>query len=85
MGNIEIGKEYTGVVTGLTDFGAFVDIGGIDGLVHLTELSWSKIKHPSEVLAVGDTIRSGSTALTGRKIGYLSATGERKITLEQCR
>lgn len=55
--NIEIGKEYTGVVTGLTDFGAFVDIGGIDGLVHLTELSWSKIKHPSEVLAVGDTIQ----------------------------
>ncbi len=54
--NIEIGKTYKGQVKSLMDFGAFVDIGGVDGLVHLSELSWSKIKHPSEVLKVGDEI-----------------------------
>jgi len=54
--NIEKGKVYKGVVKSLTSFGAFVDIGGVDGLVHLSELSWSKIKHPSEVVNVGDEI-----------------------------
>ncbi|EPR13356.1 bifunctional 4-hydroxy-3-methylbut-2-enyl diphosphate reductase/30S ribosomal protein S1 [Ruminiclostridium papyrosolvens] len=54
--NIEIGKTYKGQVKSLMDFGAFVDIGGVDGLVHLSELSWSKIKHPSEVVKVGDEI-----------------------------
>ncbi|MHB8063465.1 MAG: bifunctional 4-hydroxy-3-methylbut-2-enyl diphosphate reductase/30S ribosomal protein S1 [Ruminiclostridium sp.] len=53
---IEIGKTYKGQVKSLMDFGAFVDIGGVDGLVHLSELSWSKIKHPSEVVKVGDEI-----------------------------
>lgn len=53
----EIGKEYDGVVKSLTDFGAFVDIGGVDGLVHISELSWNRIKHPSEVLNVGDTLK----------------------------
>jgi len=53
---IEIGKRYSGVVKSLTDFGAFVDIGGVDGLIHISELSWSKIKHPSEVLKVGDKV-----------------------------
>ncbi len=55
-GNIEVGKTYKGVVKSLMDFGAFVDIGGVDGLVHLSELSWNKIKHPSEVVKVGDEI-----------------------------
>jgi len=54
--NIEVGKAYTGTVKSLTDFGAFVDIGGVDGLVHISELSWGKIKHPSEVLKVGDKV-----------------------------
>ena len=54
--SIEIGKTYKGQVKSLMDFGAFVDIGGVDGLVHLSELSWSKIKHPSEVVKVGDEI-----------------------------
>jgi len=54
--NIEVGKVYTGTVKSLTDFGAFVDIGGVDGLVHISELSWGKIKHPSEVLNVGDKV-----------------------------
>lgn len=54
--NVEIGKNYTGVVKSLTNYGAFVDIGGVDGLVHISELSWNRIKHPSEVVSVGDTI-----------------------------
>ena len=53
---IEIGREYDGVVRSLTDFGAFVDIGGVDGLVHISELSWNRIRHPSEVVSVGDQI-----------------------------
>jgi len=52
----EEGKKYTGTVKSLTDFGAFVDLGGVDGLVHRTELSWKRIGHPSEVVSVGDEI-----------------------------
>ncbi|NMA66256.1 MAG: bifunctional 4-hydroxy-3-methylbut-2-enyl diphosphate reductase/30S ribosomal protein S1, partial [Clostridiaceae bacterium] len=54
--NVEIGKEYTGTVKSLTKFGAFVDLGGVDGLVHLSELSWKKISDPSEIMKVGDTV-----------------------------
>ena len=54
--NIEEGKKYTGTVKSLTSYGAFVDIGGVDGMVHISELSWSRIKHPSEVVAVGDQV-----------------------------
>jgi len=53
----EVGKEYTGTVKSLTAFGAFVDIGGVDGLVHISELSWNKIKHPSEVVKEGDVLK----------------------------
>lgn len=52
----EVGKRYHGVVKSLTNFGAFVDIGGVDGLVHISELSWNKIKHPSEVVKEGDVV-----------------------------
>ena len=52
----EVGKEYTGVVKSLTSYGAFVDLGGIDGMIHISELSWKRIKHPSEVVSVGDTV-----------------------------
>ncbi len=52
----EEGKEYTGVVKSLTAYGAFVDLGGIDGMIHISELSWGRIKHPSEVINVGDTV-----------------------------
>ncbi len=52
----EIGQKYTGVVKSMTSYGAFVDIGGIDGMIHVSELSWKRIKHPSEVLSVGDTV-----------------------------
>ena len=53
---IEVGKHYTGVVKSLTSYGAFVDIGGVDGMVHVSELSWNHIKNPAEVVKVGDTI-----------------------------
>jgi 4-hydroxy-3-methylbut-2-enyl diphosphate reductase len=52
----EVGKAYTGTVKSLTDFGAFVVIGGVDGLIHISELSWGRIKHPSEVVSVGDSV-----------------------------
>ncbi len=53
---VEVGKKYTGVVKSLTSYGAFVDIGGVDGMIHISELSWTRIKHPSEVVNVGDTV-----------------------------
>jgi small subunit ribosomal protein S1 len=54
--NLEEGQVLSGVVRRLTDFGAFVDIGGIDGLLHISEMSWGRIRHPSEVVSIGDTI-----------------------------
>ena len=54
--NCEIGKRYNGVVKSLTSYGAFVDLGGVFGMVHISELSWTHIKHPSEVVNVGDTV-----------------------------
>lgn len=70
----EVGKKYTGVVKSLTSYGAFVDIGGIDGMVHISELSWSRIKHPSEVVNVGDTVEVYIKALDQEKgkisLGY---------------
>ena len=53
---IEIGKKYNGVVKSMTAYGAFVDIGGVDGMVHVTELSWSRVKNPADILSVGDEI-----------------------------
>ena len=53
---VEEGQTFTGKVKSLTNFGAFVDLGGVDGMVHISELSWNRIKHPSEVLNVGDTV-----------------------------
>lgn len=53
---LEVGKIVTGVVKAITDFGAFLDLGGIDGLLHITDMSWSKINHSSEVVALGDRL-----------------------------
>ncbi|MDE6657975.1 MAG: bifunctional 4-hydroxy-3-methylbut-2-enyl diphosphate reductase/30S ribosomal protein S1 [Oscillospiraceae bacterium] len=55
--NAEVGKEYEGEVKSLTSYGAFVDLGGIDGMVHISELSWNRIKHPSQVVSVGDVLK----------------------------
>jgi len=54
--NVEIGKRYNGVVKSLTAYGVFVDIGGVDGLVHLSELSWQRVKAPSDLVKVGDPL-----------------------------
>ena len=54
--SIEEGKRYTGTVKSMTSYGVFVDIGGVDGMVHISELSWSRIKNPAEVCKVGDTL-----------------------------
>ncbi len=54
--DVAVDKVYTGTVKSLTSYGAFVDLGGVDGMVHITELSWKKIKNPSEVVSVGDEI-----------------------------
>ena len=54
--DLEVGQMKKGVVKNITDFGAFVDLGGMDGLLHITDMSWGRVSHPSEVLAVGDTI-----------------------------
>ncbi len=53
---IEVGKEYKGTVKSLTSFGAFVDIGGVDGMVHVSELSWKRVRQPSDVVSVGDEV-----------------------------
>lgn len=55
---LEVGAEVEGRVRSITSFGAFVDLGGDDGLVHVTELSWRHVRHPGEVLSVGDTVRA---------------------------
>jgi len=54
--DLKIGAVYPGTVKAITDFGAFVDLGGVDGLLHITDMSWSKISHPSEAVALGDKI-----------------------------
>ena len=54
--SIEIGKVYTGTVKSITNYGAFVDLGGVDGMIHISELSWTRIKHPTDIVHVGDTV-----------------------------
>jgi len=54
--DIEVGKQYDGVVKSMTTYGVFVDIGGVDGMIHISELSWTRIKQPSEVMSVGDEV-----------------------------
>ena len=54
--NLEEGQTVKGIVKNLTDYGAFIDLGGVDGLLHITDMSWKRVKHPSEIIAVGDEI-----------------------------
>ena len=58
LGNLKEGMVVKGIVKNITDYGAFVDLGGVDGLLHITDLAWRRVKHPSEVLAVGDEIEA---------------------------
>ena len=55
--NLQEGQEVTGIVKNLTDYGAFVDLGGIDGLLHITDMAWKRVKHPSEVIEIGDEVQ----------------------------
>lgn len=71
----EEGKEYVGVVKSIVDYGVFVDIGGAEGMVHISELSWKRIKHPSEVVSVGDEIKVYIKSLID------NGEGKRKISL----
>ena len=74
---IEEGKKYQGVVKSLTSYGAFVDIGGVDGMVHVSELSWNRIKNPAEVVKVGDEIEVFVISFDAEKkkisLGYKTA------------
>ena len=54
--NLKVGQTATGTVKAITDFGAFIDMGGVDGLLHITDMSWSRVSHPSEIVAVGDRL-----------------------------
>lgn len=56
MDNLKEGQVLQGVVKNITDYGAFVDLGGVDGLLHVTDISWKRVNHPSESLQVGQTI-----------------------------
>ncbi len=56
MTKIEVGASLQGVIKNITDFGAFVDLGGVDGLIHITDFSWGRINHPSEIVSIGDEI-----------------------------
>lgn len=71
---IEVGKKYTGTVKSFTSYGAFVDIGGVDGMVHISELSWNRVKHPSDVLKIGQQVEVYVIALDPEKrkisLGY---------------
>ncbi|MGL5303738.1 MAG: 30S ribosomal protein S1, partial [Aeromonas sp.] len=56
LANLQEGQEVKGIVKNLTDYGAFVDLGGVDGLLHITDMAWKRVKHPSEIVNVGDEI-----------------------------
>lgn len=75
--SVEEGKVYSGVVKSLTSYGAFVDLGGVDGMIHVSELAWTRIKHPSEIVNVGDTVEVYVKAIDSEKrkisLGYKKA------------
>lgn len=56
LNNLQEGAQATGIVKNLTDYGAFIDLGGIDGLLHITDMAWKRVKHPSEIVGMGDEI-----------------------------
>jgi small subunit ribosomal protein S1 len=76
MTKIEVGAQLQGLVKNITDFGAFVDLGGVDGLVHITDFSWGRINHPSEIVSIGDEI-------TVQIIDYNKETSRISLGLKQ--
>ena len=85
--NCEVGKTYTGVVRTLTSYGAFVDLGGVSGMIHISELSWLRIKHPSEVVNVGDVvevyIKDINTETKKISLGYKKTEDNPWVILEK--
>ncbi|MCL2216915.1 MAG: 30S ribosomal protein S1 [Defluviitaleaceae bacterium] len=73
FGDLEVGQQIKGTVSRLVDFGAFIDLGGVDGLIHVSEVSWKRVRRPSEVLAVGDEITATVIAIDSEK-GKISLT-----------
>jgi small subunit ribosomal protein S1 len=71
--NLEEGQVIDGVVKNITDYGAFVDLGGIDGLLHVTDIAWRRVNHPTEVLTIGRRSRSRSSRSTTRPTASRSA------------
>jgi hypothetical protein len=65
--NLKEGTVVKGIVKNITDYGAFVDLGGIDGLLHITDLAWRRVRHPSEVLNVGDEVGQGAQVRPGEE------------------
>ncbi len=84
---IAVGNQYNGVVKSFTTYGAFVDIGGVDGMVHISELSWNRVKHPSEVLKIGQEVSVYVIALDAEKrkisLGYKDPNGNPWERFEQ--
>ncbi|MEE9257604.1 MAG: 30S ribosomal protein S1, partial [bacterium] len=78
LANIEEGLQTIGVVKNITDYGAFIDLGGIDGLLHITDLSWGRVSHPSELLSIGDTVKV--TVLKFDKERERVSLGHKQIT-----
>ena len=76
MTRIEVGAQLQGLVKNITDFGAFVDLGGVDGLIHITDFSWGRINHPSEIVSIGDEI-------TVQIIDYNEQTSRISLGLKQ--
>ena len=78
---LEVGQVREGTVRSLRDFGAFVDLGGVDGLIHISQLSWDRVNHPSEVLSEGQAVKSASK----KSIRKLKRSGSlfvtRRVTL----
>ena len=73
VASLEEGQVIDGVVKNITDYGAFVDLGGIDGLLHVTDIAWRRVNHPSEVLNVGETVKVQVIRSTRRRSASRSA------------
>ncbi len=84
--NVAVGDKFTGTVKSLTGYGAFVDLGGVDGMVHISEMSWARIKNPAEVMNVGDTVEVYVKALDTEKkkvsLGYRKAEDNPFVKLQ---
>ncbi|MFP4522611.1 MAG: 30S ribosomal protein S1 [Fibrobacterota bacterium] len=65
--DIEVGQVWEGIVKNITDFGAFIDLGGVDGLLHITDMSWGRVNHPSEIVGLGDKIKVKILGFDDRK------------------